>query len=530
VKTLQIIFSLLFSLAAQAQITFERSYSGSGNDGGGCVRQTKDGGFIISGGTNNQNGVGSDIYLIKTDALGNSLWSKSFAGASDGFANWVQQTTDGGYILTGETAVGSGNTEVLLLKTDSVGILQWKKTYGGPNNEDGVVVQQTSDGGFIIIGTSYSFSAGGLPVSTIYILKTSSNGSLQWAKSFGNYGINAYGSHIFQTEEGGFIITGTFQRIENNSTLNAICLIKIKQNGTPEWSKSFYGTGAYNYMGSSVKKCVDKGYILTGIARNNSSGNGHIILLKTDSIGILQWSKTFGDTSDIYSYGIEVTNDNGYIISGYRRSLDWNPIFTSYLAKTNSNGSIQWAKQYNSSEEPGCQNAQVTNDGGFIFTTSVFGHSHGPSNSADVYLLKTDSQGNAGCTGGSLNLTETYLPVLDTILPVQISSGGTENIPVFQIGSGCKDSVLCGAINIIENARATMITIFPNPSSGIFTVVMQNPELKAKISVRDVLGNCLLERHYQEGFTVNLSRYSPGVYFVEILSETGSISKKIVKE
>jgi hypothetical protein len=88
VKTLQIIFSLLFSLAAQAQITFERSYSGSGNDGGGCVRQTKDGGFIISGGTNNQNGVGSDIYLIKTDALGNSLWSKSFAGASDGFANW----------------------------------------------------------------------------------------------------------------------------------------------------------------------------------------------------------------------------------------------------------------------------------------------------------------------------------------------------------------------------------------------------------------------------------------------------------
>lgn len=517
-------------LAGKAQITFQKSYDGSGNDGGSCVRQTNDNGYIITGGTNNQYGIGSDIYLVKTDFLGNSQWSKSFSGASDDGGTWVEQTSDGGFIITGATVTGTGSSEVILLKTASDGTVQWAKTYGGPDHDNGVCVQQTSEGGYIVIGTTYSFGAGPQFYSDIYILKTDSCGTLQWSKTYGNMDCNDAGSSILQTDDGGFIITGIAQRTDNNNR-NSIGLIKIMQNGNLQWAKRFYGIGNYSYLGSSIKQCADKGYILTGIAQDNPGDNDNIAIVKTDSNGYLQWSKTFGDSGHIYGYGIELTNDNGFIISGFRRSLGWYPDYSAYLAKTDSDGLIQWAKYYNPFGVYGCKNAQQTNDGGFVFTASVNRLNYGgPSNSSDVYLVKTDSSGNSDCNEESLSLTETNLPMLDSILQIQVSSGGIENSAMLQISSGCQDSLICIQLNVSENNQENKTNVFPNPSSGIITVQMRDYLSEAKIIVHDVLGNCLFEKNCrgETSQEINLSYQPKGVYFMEIVAGGERVLKKIV--
>jgi len=185
-------------------ISFAKTFGGSDYDRVYSVQQTSDGGYIVAGYTRSFGAGGYDVFLLKTDASGNLRWAKTFGGSDWEGASSVQQTSDGGYIVAGYTYSFGAGGDAFLLKTDASGNLQWAKTFGGSDYEFAFSVQQTSDGGYIVAGGTYSFGAGSYDV---FLLKTDASGNLQWAKTFGE-GSGDVAFSVQQTSDGGYIVAG----------------------------------------------------------------------------------------------------------------------------------------------------------------------------------------------------------------------------------------------------------------------------------------------------------------------------------
>ncbi len=304
---------------------WNRTFGRSGYNYGYSVLQANDGGYIITGSIGAL--LSSNVWLIKTDVSGNKLWDKTFGGSkSDGGSGGrsVQQTSDGGYIIAGNTySYGAGGSDAWLIKTDLNGNKLWDRTFGGSNSDAANSVQQTSDGGYIIAGNTYSYGAGG---SDAWLIKTDLNGNKLWDRTFGGSNSGAANS-VQQTSDGGYIIVGA-----NN---NNAWLIKTDSSGKNEWDKTFGGPG--NDDANSVLQANDGSYIIIGSTRSFGAGEDDIWLIKTDAFGNSLWDKTFGGSNYDQGGSIQPTNDGGYIIVGGTIPVGAED-FDSCLIKTDANG------------------------------------------------------------------------------------------------------------------------------------------------------------------------------------------------
>jgi hypothetical protein len=218
----------LFKTDASGSELWNKSFGGSEGDLGRAVQQTNDSGYIITGMTNSYGAGGGDIWLIKTDANGNKLWDKTFGGSANDEGLSVKQTNDSGYIITGMTnSYGAGGGDVWLIKTDANGNKLWNKTFGGSEYDFGNSVQQTSDGGYVITGGTNSYRSGH---QDVWLIKIDANGNKLWDRTFSRPDIE-WGNSVQQTRDGGYVITAN--ALKNSYALGGydVWLIKIDANG-----------------------------------------------------------------------------------------------------------------------------------------------------------------------------------------------------------------------------------------------------------------------------------------------------------
>jgi len=348
--------------------SWTNTYGGTGDDRGYAVQQTSDNNYIIAGSTTSFSlrsgrGDSADVYLINTDSVGNTIWTKTYGGTGDDGGNSVYQTSDGGYIITGYTnSYGAGRSDVYLVKTNADGDTNWTRTYGGAGNDGGNSVYQTTDGGYIITGYTYPF---GVLRSDVYLIKTNSNGDTSWTKTFGGID-NDEGFSVYQTTDGGYIITGYTYRIDQND----VYLIKTDANGDTIWTKT-YGS-AKDDEGYSVYQTSDGGYIITGYT--NPFDNYDVYLIKTDANGNVLWTETYGGQGEDRGHCVYQTTDGGYIITGYSNSYG-DGDYDVYLIRTDGNGTLLFTDTYGGSRDDKGYSLYQTSDGGYIITgyTNSFG-------------------------------------------------------------------------------------------------------------------------------------------------------------
>jgi hypothetical protein len=340
-------------------------------DDGFSVQQTNDGGYIITGATWSFGAGNWDVWLIKTYPDGNEEWNFTFGGSSYDGGFSVQQTNDGGYIIVGCVAsFGAGEWDVWLIKTDSNGNEDWNYTFGGSNVDWGYSVQQTNDDGYIVAGYTDSYGAGG---SDVWLIKTDSNGNEDWNYTFGGSSHDR-GFSVQQTNDGGYIVTGYTVSYDADDTGCDVWLIKTDSNGIEEWHQTFGGTGVPNKvdMGYSVQQTNDGGYIITGDTEIYFVAKSDVWLIKTDSSGNEEWNRAFGGSASDRGRSVQQTKDAGYIITGWASSFGIGDS-DIWLIKTDSSGNEEWNYIFRF-EEDSCEwgySVQQTNDGGYIIAGST---------------------------------------------------------------------------------------------------------------------------------------------------------------
>jgi len=199
-----------------------RTFGGSQYDWGYSVHQTSDDGYIITGVTRSYGAGKNDVWLSKTDVSGVELWIKTFGGSEHDKGYCVKQTSDDGYIITGETkSYGAGEYDLWLIKTDASGDTGWTRTFGGVYNDVGKSVQQTFDGGYIVTGWTEWTAITGIEAD-IWLIKMDESGNEIWTKDFRIKTSHDVGNSVQQTSNGGYIIVGTIDLTVQNSKIALI--------------------------------------------------------------------------------------------------------------------------------------------------------------------------------------------------------------------------------------------------------------------------------------------------------------------
>ena len=389
------------------------------------IQQKRDGGYVMAGETssNNDDVLGnhgcSDIWVVSLDLNGSMQWQECLGGNSSDVAYSVQQTSDLGYVLVGATSSSNGDvsgnhgsSDAWVVKLDSNGALLWQKCLGGSGWDEGRDIQQTTDGGYIVAGVTWSNDGnvtGNHGSSDAWVVKLDSKGALLWQKCLGGSGWDE-GRDIQQTTDGGYIVAGvTWSNdgdVSGNHGSSDAWVVKLDSNGSLLWQKCLGGSSSDG--ANSVQQTRDEGFIVAGETESNDGdvssnhGSSDAWVVKLDSNGSLLWQRCLGGSDNEYAYSVQHTTDGGYIVAGGTWSNDGDVDGNHgnedlWMVKLQSNGTMLWQKCLGGSDYEEAHCIIQTKDGGYVaagYTQSDNGDvsvSHGGS---DAWVVKLSGLSN----------------------------------------------------------------------------------------------------------------------------------------
>ena len=445
--------------AAQVpSIQWQKSFGGSMTENLGyssCI-QTSDGGYIVAGSSDSNDGdVGinlgrTDIWILKLDPLGNLQWKKLIGSTEFEILYCIRQTLDGGYIIAAShrninLLPGNGNHGMMdfyIIKLNSNGDIQlnnqnqpYAVKLGGTDVDLAYSIEQTNDGGYIVVGSSRS-SDGDVTFNhgsdDYWIVKLNQSLGVQWQRSYGG-SLEDVARSVKQTNDGGYIVAG-YSRSFNGDVIGNhgsydYWILKLDNIGNIIWQNSLGGSDQdYAY---SIETTSDNGYIIAG---QSNSNNGNVTgnhqqsfdywVVKLNSVGTLQWQKSLGGRRDDGAFSIKQTCDNGYIVAGYSNSVDFditnhhgtNIYPDAWIVKLNAVGAIEWEGSFGGTNSDVAVSIQETLDQGLIVGGSSFSsdgdvtQNHGQE---DFWIFKlqptligvTANGATTFCKGDSVRLT-----------------------------------------------------------------------------------------------------------------------------
>lgn len=464
------------------QITFERVLGTSEADGLGEAIQTSDDGFLLVGNTLPLDENYSQAYVIKTDQYGEEIWSDTYGGKFSESASDAVETDDGGYLIIGGTSsYGAGNNDAYLAKYDKDGNQVWTKTYGGQYDDGASMIIKSSDGNYIIGGTTEITSGG--EGKDAWIIKIDGSGNKIWDKNYGGEGGQGC-SQIINTSDNGFIFVGSTQIGEQ--TNYDIYVVKLETSGTVQWSKKI---DAGNWeQGASIAQLSDDSYIIGGLAVTESTAQD-AYLLKLSSDGTKQWDKRFGgEHNDSFNRVIPISS-GGYLAAGkFTNYFSVDFIYTDiYVVRTDENGNKIWENMYGGDKSESTSSLIQANDGAFL----IGGNSSSYSKDSDFYILKINE--NGAITSINNKITKT--------IPEQIDL--SQNYPNPFNGQ----TIIKYSINDISEVSLKIFNVVGQEVYNIFEGLQQPNE-------------------YQ--ISINAEGLPSGVYFYQLRVNSNIVTKRMI--
>ncbi len=481
-------------------IEWQRCLGGSMDfDFGTAIRPVLDGGFILSGITMSNDGDVSgnhgsqDCWVVKLSPSGVLEWQKALGGSSPDAASDIQVTADGGFLIAGNASSNDGDVtgnhgvnDFWVVKLNAIGNLIWQKSFGGISYDEGIDIELTLDGGFIMSGNTSSNDGdvtGNHGNFDFWIIKVDALGKIVWQKTLGGSVFDDLRS-LESTPDGGFIVAGSTKSndgdVSGNHGESDIWVVKMDSLGSIIWQKTFGGSN--DDMGYSIQPTLDNGFILTG---NTLSNDGDVIdnngatdtwVVKLDALGNLIWQKTFGGSDDDEAFSIQLTSDGGFIIAGSSSSLDGDLLGIQshgesdvWVFKLGNSGNLIWQSRFGGSGHESAADIQMTLDGDIILVGST------TSNDGDV----------SGNHGGFNDIwaVKLQMPSLPSSCPTLLTPfPNSTNIPIVTAlkwtkAESCLDGYRLslgttpGGVDLLNNQTVTDTFYQPTASLPIGTTI-----------------------------------------------------------
>jgi hypothetical protein len=533
-KWISFILIVFISVNSFSQVRFQKTYKVRGDCSSTITPTSDNTGYFLTVSTADPTISYKDVFLAKLDLNGDTLWTKYYGGGGSKGLGGFYEDSSGNILILGATyGFGMGNEDIYLIKTNDIGDTIWTKTIGNSfrniiTNSIKLVNEST-----LLLGLTDSIP--GLDRNDYVLIKIDSLGNIVWNKCYeGGFYPGSLGGFI-QLNDGSLIMSGSTQSY-GAGDYDAL-IIKTDSLGNLIWTKTVGGS-----LGESLQRSVllNNGIVLSGVTKSFGAGGYDLLVTKMDYNGNVIWAKSYGTSTDEYGGHISSTNDGGFIISGVQGLLTGSSQ-DILLTKIDSLGNIQWAKKYGGTDVDLGGGGFQTSDGGFFLFGTRFSASVG---SYIGYIIKTDANGISGCNEQNISLITqdiTSLLVVGNHTPNVYTDSTLVVKPTQTIvrndGDNLISNTLCySVVGVEENEANNKIDIYPNPSTNEITLAFeQTYSENTKITIQNVLGQTVYSESFKSNTgnqlkTLDISNLQNGVYFIQLKNQNKIYSTKFIKQ